>query len=104
MEIEHRVKTDKEDKWVSQLIDVVTNPQGEIIKVMGIARDISEQKKQSQKLQAALNKLQTILDKTVLSLAAMVEKRDPYTAGHQQRVAVIATTIAQERIYSTCTY
>ena len=52
---------------------MVPNPQGQVIKVMGIARDISEQKNQSQKLQAALKKLQDILDKTVLSLAVMVE-------------------------------
>ena len=96
IEVEHRIETKKESKWVSQLIDVVPNPQGQVIKVMGIARDISEQKKQSQKLQAALKKLQTILDKTVLSLAVMVEKRDPYTAGHQQKVATIATAIARE--------
>ncbi|WP_457571587.1 HD domain-containing phosphohydrolase [Desulfovulcanus sp.] len=96
IEVEHRIETKKGSKWVSQLIDVVSNPQDEVIKVMGIAWDISEQKKQSQKLQAALKKLQTILEKTVLSLAVMVEKRDPFTAGHQQKVATIATAIAQE--------
>ena len=26
----------------------------------------------------------------------MIEKRDPYTAGHQQRVALLATAIAEE--------
>jgi len=96
IEVEHRIETKKEIKWISQLIDVVCNPQGEVIKIMGIARDISEQKKQAQKLKATLKKLQDTLEKTVLSLAAMVERRDPYTAGHQQKVAAIASAIARE--------
>lgn len=96
IEVEHRIETKDEIKWLSQLIDVVCNPQGEVIKIMGIARDITEQKKQAQKLKTTLKKLQDTLEKTVLSLAAMVERRDPYTAGHQQKVAAIATAIAQE--------
>ena len=33
---------------------------------------------------------------TITALASTVEKRDPYTAGHQQRVAHLAVKIAQE--------
>lgn len=36
------------------------------------------------------------LDGTVQSIAKMVEARDPYTAGHQQRVADLAVGIAKE--------
>lgn len=36
------------------------------------------------------------LEGTVQVIAAMVEMRDPYTAGHQRRVADLAATIAQE--------
>src|SRR6185369_3382356 len=37
-----------------------------------------------------------LLDETVHSLSSAVEKRDPYTAGHQQRVAQLACAIARE--------
>ena len=36
------------------------------------------------------------LEGTVLAIASMVEMRDPYTAGHQRRVADLATAIAVE--------
>lgn len=38
---------------------------------------------------------QSILDQTIQAIALMVEKRDPYTAGHQQRVAELATVVAR---------
>jgi putative nucleotidyltransferase with HDIG domain len=41
-------------------------------------------------------RLKITLLKSVSALAAMVELRDPYTAGHQQRVAMIANAIARE--------
>jgi HD-GYP domain-containing protein (c-di-GMP phosphodiesterase class II) len=36
------------------------------------------------------------LEKTVLVIATMVEMRDPYTSGHQQRVADLAVAIATD--------
>jgi putative nucleotidyltransferase with HDIG domain len=36
------------------------------------------------------------LSQTVQAIALTVEKRDPYTAGHQQRVAHFATAVAEE--------
>lgn len=37
-----------------------------------------------------------VMEKSVAALAATVESRDPYTAGHQNRVAKIAVAIAQD--------
>lgn len=37
-----------------------------------------------------------VLEKSVSALAAMVESRDPYTAGHQSRVANLALAIAED--------
>ena len=47
-------------------------------------------------VQHSLEKLTKALDGTVLALANTVEMRDPYTAGHQRRVAQLAYAIAQE--------
>lgn len=41
-------------------------------------------------------KLKTALTETIEAVARMVEKRDPYTAGHQQRVSELAVAIAGE--------
>lgn len=43
-----------------------------------------------------LEKLEHSLDHAVTAIAATVEMRDPYTAGHQRRVAKLATAIATE--------
>lgn len=44
----------------------------------------------------ALDRLRRTLDQSVGALAQMIDKRDPYTAGHQARVAQIAETIAHD--------
>lgn len=45
---------------------------------------------------AGLRRLEQSMEATVQALASTVERRDPYTAGHQRRVAEIATAIARE--------
>ncbi|MFC1754895.1 HD domain-containing phosphohydrolase [Thermoproteota archaeon] len=40
--------------------------------------------------------LNHLLKETVAALSSAVEKRDPYTAGHQQRVTQLASAIAKE--------
>ena len=43
-----------------------------------------------------LHRLELSMEGTVRALAGTVETRDPYTAGHQRRVAVLAVAIARE--------
>lgn len=43
-----------------------------------------------------LKRIEQSLNQTILAMAAMVEQRDPYTAGHQRRVAELAVAIATE--------
>lgn len=58
-------------------------------------RDISEQKQTEQdRLQYAMNIKKTLLQ-TILAISRTVEMRDPYTAGHQRRVAHLAASIGQ---------
>jgi len=44
----------------------------------------------------AAERLRQSLEGTIQAIASAVEARDPYTAGHQHRVADLATVIAQE--------
>jgi len=62
----------------------------------GIARDISERKTAIEALKKSRDELHTSLEETVKSLALAAEKRDPYTAGHQMRVDMLACAIATE--------
>lgn len=52
-------------------------------------------KNKTQSLRNAKHNLQNMLDRAVESLALIAEQRDPYTAGHQFRVANLAEEIAK---------
>jgi PAS domain S-box-containing protein len=62
----------------------------------GIAIDISERKKAEIKIQETLIVLRKAFGGIIQVLSAASEKRDPYTAGHQRRVADLARAIAQD--------
>ncbi len=66
------------------------------LSTLGVIRDITERKRAEDALQRSLNKLERILEETVDALASAVETRDPYTAGHQRRVANLAFAITKE--------
>ena len=69
----------------------------EILKfVSGQVAIAIERKRSQDELQNSFAKLEKIVEGTVNALASATEKRDPYTAGHQQRVTVLACAIAKE--------
>ncbi|HKI60342.1 MAG TPA: HD domain-containing phosphohydrolase [Mariprofundaceae bacterium] len=57
---------------------------------------IEQERKQRTRAEALVAKLQKNLESFIASVAKAVEARDPYTAGHQRRVATLATAIAEE--------
>ncbi|MFH2220049.1 MAG: HD domain-containing phosphohydrolase [Pseudomonadota bacterium] len=69
---------------------------GKVLGYQGIIRDISEQKRSREELDRTLDNLQTVMKGTIQAMAYTVETRDPYTAGHQQRVADLSRAIANE--------
>ncbi|MES9870723.1 MAG: HD domain-containing phosphohydrolase [Sedimenticola sp.] len=56
----------------------------------------SELKKAYKSLQGNSDRMRSVLLRTIEAIALTLEKRDPYTAGHQQRVADLAQNIALE--------
>jgi PAS domain S-box-containing protein/putative nucleotidyltransferase with HDIG domain len=76
-----------------------TNLVGDEGRVLGyqlIARDVTGQKRVEYELRHSYEKLRRLFGQTVRSLAQAVEKRDPFTGGHQHRVAQLAQRIAQD--------
>jgi putative nucleotidyltransferase with HDIG domain len=59
-------------------------------------RDITNRKRMQQRLQVSLDNLKEMMDGTIRAMALAVEIRDPYTSGHQHRVAQLAQAIAEE--------
>ncbi len=56
--------------------------------------DITERKKSKVELEKAVNKVNTLLEQGIQAIVKLVEKRDPYTAGHQRNVSLISKEIA----------
>jgi len=69
---------------------------GVIVGLMAVVADISERKRMEEALRESLQKSRRIFDETIHALAEAVEKRDPYTSGHQRRVSRLACAIASE--------
>jgi len=88
-------RKDGDPVWVEVSTRLVSKG-GVPVEIEGIARDITERKLAEQERERSLSRLRRTLDQTVYALAAAVEMRDPYTAGHQRRVADLATAIAEE--------
>ncbi len=61
-----------------------------------IIRDITQRKKAEEDLRKTLESLRRALGATIRVMVSAVETRDPYTAGHQLRVADLARAIATE--------
>jgi PAS domain S-box-containing protein/putative nucleotidyltransferase with HDIG domain len=59
-------------------------------------KDVTEKKMAEQGLKSSLERLEKAMAGTIQAMAATVETRDPYTAGHQQRVAKLSCAIARE--------
>ena len=80
----------------------VTKTQNKTLKKLNdvLEKRVEERTKQLKEneeiLKKTLSKLRKTLGSTIQAMALIVETRDPYTAGHQQRVADLARAIATE--------
>ncbi|RLW62373.1 MAG: hypothetical protein B6D73_20165 [gamma proteobacterium symbiont of Stewartia floridana] len=94
----HRiVRNDNDDiQYVHELADHVINEDGEVIRSIGTVQDITNLVTLDKERQHYLEKFKNSLEKTVIVVSATLEKRDPYTAGHQRNVSELAVSIAKE--------
>ena len=83
----YRVRTAGGDtRWLQDHCFIRRAAHGKRI-LEGLATDVTE-------AQLARKEHQTALLRTIRVLSSTIEKRDPYTAGHQHRVAVLSLAIA----------
>jgi putative nucleotidyltransferase with HDIG domain len=69
--------------------------EGKVIGVISLSKDITVQRKSEQELKQTYQSLKKTMDATIQTVSKMIEAKDPYTAGHQQRVSQLTTAIAK---------
>lgn len=93
--IERVFQTAKGERFPVELsFAYVALKSGEYISIVG--RDITERKLVEEERKTLTQKLHNSLMQTIQTVSLALEKRDPYTAGHQQRVTQLALAIANE--------
>jgi PAS domain S-box-containing protein len=69
---------------------------GRMQAVVAVIKDITARKAAEAEIRRNASRLQKSLTDTSSALAVTVEKRDPYTAGHQRKVTNLAATIGRQ--------
>jgi PAS domain S-box-containing protein len=64
--------------------------------IIGLMQDISEKRRAEEQIQRYVAQLETAFTSTVEVATILSEMRDPYTVGHERRVAEIAVAIGAE--------
>ena len=89
-------RKDGEKRLLAWWCRVLKDNNGNITGALSSARDITESKLSEEKLLKSYASLKKTLNDSINTMVKIVELRDPYTAGHQQNVAALATAIAVE--------
>ncbi|MHB8842785.1 MAG: HD domain-containing phosphohydrolase [Candidatus Aquicultor sp.] len=95
LQLEMRRK-DGSTVWTEVKFSFIRGENQQPVGILGVTRDITERRQTSIELQISLEKLRKALGGIIQVVSATVETRDPYTSGHQRRVADLARSIAQE--------
>lgn len=82
------IKRDGTHFWCYGNVSLFDHPEyGKII--VSVHTDITERKKAEERLKKSMNA-------TIQTMSKIIEAKDPYTAGHQQRVSQLAAAVAKE--------
>ena len=85
----------QDGRWQQVTFQPRTDAQGEFAGVIHIVSDVTALKQTEQELQSTVQHLQSIVEQVIVAIGGIVEARDPYTAGHEQRVSRLAMAIAR---------
>ena len=84
-----------EEFWI-ETYDKLVFSEGKLKYVIINWFDITNRKLMENDLKESYNELREALQGTINALGSIVEKRDPYTSGHQKRVSRLAVAISRE--------
>ncbi len=91
------LRKDSGETWIgSYNYAPILDKEGLVAGSVVTARDVSERKVAEQRISDYVKQLEGAMKSTLQAVAKVVEAHDPYTAGHERRVGIIAADIARE--------
>jgi putative nucleotidyltransferase with HDIG domain/PAS domain S-box-containing protein len=85
----------KGDKFIECIVDPILDESKNVISTVHILTDITNIKKSEVEAEENLSKIKRTFEQTITALGNLIEVKDPYTAGHQKKVAAISVAIAK---------
>jgi PAS domain S-box-containing protein len=82
--------------WTENKFSGIRDENGKPVSILAEVRDITERKQAEEERKQSFERVRKALRATVQAISMTVEMKDPYTSGHQQRVADLARSIATE--------
>jgi len=83
-------------RWHKWIDTALFDEQGNVLEYQSVGVDITEQIITQQNLISTLEKLHRTYKRTIEAMGKILEIKDPYTASHQKKVALISESIAKE--------
>ncbi len=93
--IHHRLSSNKQTKFLLEIRSSTITHEGEPAYLITV-HDITDIERMHEEKKRAETNIKKALLQTVNAISITVEKRDPYTAGHQARVAKLAVAIGEK--------
>jgi PAS domain S-box-containing protein len=90
------VRPDGSVRWIWDRAFPITGEDARVVRIAGVAEDITERKRAEEEIQRHLVQLKTAFMSTVEVATTLSAMRDPYTGGHERRVAEMAAAIGAE--------
>ena len=87
------IRKDGSTVWTEVIFSFIKDEHQRVVSILGVTRNITEHRLENERTKKAL-------EATIQAISMTVEMRDPYTAGHQRRVADLAGAIAVEMNFS----
>jgi PAS domain S-box-containing protein len=87
-------------RWIHDEMRLALDEAGIPIAVVGQLWDITDRKDAEEAIAAGAERLRRTVHGAVAAMGSVVERRDPYTAGHERHVAELAVLIGRELGFS----
>jgi PAS domain S-box-containing protein len=93
-------KKNREVIWIKANVWTIRDSNRNVLYYEGTVENITDTVQKEQSLKENAEKLENAMLGTISVVASIVEQRDPYTAGHQYRVADLCSCIAKSLNFS----